>query len=183
MRPTRPPSGSPSSCRVPTRRRVMHRRREPARPVSPPTAETRPALMARGDAGPGRHCGAPSGRDSGHRRSRSCAVFGDGTTMPVVAAPGPRDPGSRPPLFLPLGQAGDPCSQRRSPDRPPLTPNAELREMRRIDMIPGSKPRGRRRAGRCRDELFLASRGRRDLHRPRPGAQAPAGPTDTKGGG
>lgn len=70
----------------------MQRRREPARPVTPPTTEARPALMAAGEAAAGRHCGAPAGRDTGHRSSRSCAVFDDGTTTPVVAAPTPQTP-------------------------------------------------------------------------------------------
>lgn len=70
----------------------MQRRCEPADPVIPPEAETRPTFIAKGDTGTGRDPGAPSGRDTGHHRSRSCAVSDDGTTAPVVAAPGPPPP-------------------------------------------------------------------------------------------
>jgi hypothetical protein len=107
----------------------MQRRREPARPVTPPTAATRPARRATIDAGPGRHCGAPSGRDTGHRRSRSCAVFDDGTTNPVVAAPDPRTPVYGRRFFLhSIGWASEAAVvPDATPDRPSLRPRSFAR--------------------------------------------------------
>ena len=68
----------------------MHRRREPARPVTPTEAGRHFAIVVNGQRG--LHAGASPGRDSGQPRRGNRTVPRDSESAPVVAAPGPPFP-------------------------------------------------------------------------------------------